>query len=525
MTGFIEDADRQVIPRWRDFEVTKLTGQLRPLASPVNIKSQPEIYITERKSDWEKNHDIPHACDLLSAAVAAGDHKIIGAIDKFLSAQNNAPRLALTIAKEILNNESTTSLPSPNDTNEKTLSQRIHTLRGRLTSYPRNAIGWTDLARAYTMLGQRDKAVRAIEIARALSPNNRFVLRSAVRLFVHQDNLDRARHVLKISTATPHDPWLLAADIAVARAAKMSSPLIKKGKNILDGQKFKPWHLTELAAAIGTSEFMEGRNRKAQKLFKLALRNPTENTIAQAGWAARHQLSVTLDCRLTGVFGTFEACAWDNYVHGNWQKTMNEAWNWLYDQPFSSRPAILGSYVSAVALGEYEESANIARTALRCNPQHFLLRNNLVFALAHMGQVAEAVTEFQKIYLPSLNPGEKAIALATLGLLNYRSGDFKEGFSHYSRALEIAKGFDDTRLHGLAAIFFALEENRCGGSKAAQLRELALKITDSQSDTSINRLRNHVRKPESVPKENNHVLLEPQGHLSKPLCLPWGKEK
>ena len=43
---------------------------------------------------------------------------------------------------------------------------------------------WVDMARLYTILGQLEKARRAIDNARAIAPEDRFVLRSSARFFV-----------------------------------------------------------------------------------------------------------------------------------------------------------------------------------------------------------------------------------------------------------------------------------------------------------------------------------------------------
>src|SRR5439155_22265534 len=93
---------------------------------------------------------------------------------------------------------------------------RIRVLRQRSIAEPRNAFVWVDLALLYTTLGLRDQAARAIRIALALAPEDRFVLRCASRFLVHIGDAERAHHILKRSEATPYDPWLMAAEFAVS---------------------------------------------------------------------------------------------------------------------------------------------------------------------------------------------------------------------------------------------------------------------------------------------------------------------
>ena len=42
-------------------------------------------------------------------------------------------------------------------------------------------------------------------------------------------------------------------------------------------------------------------NRTAQKLFKQAPRDPTENTVAQVGWASQHVGKIPMDESVLGV--------------------------------------------------------------------------------------------------------------------------------------------------------------------------------------------------------------------------------
>ena len=43
-------------------------------------------------------------------------------------------------------------------------------------------------------------------------------------------------------------------------------------------------HISELASALATVEFSENNLRQSKKLIKLSLKEPTENSIAQAIW-------------------------------------------------------------------------------------------------------------------------------------------------------------------------------------------------------------------------------------------------
>ena len=68
-----------------------------------------------------------------------------------------------------------------------------------------------------------------MKVAVQLSPNNRYVIRCATRLFSHYGEIERAQHILRHNDFIKKDPWLLSADIAVATMQGRMSPFLKKG--------------------------------------------------------------------------------------------------------------------------------------------------------------------------------------------------------------------------------------------------------------------------------------------------------
>lgn len=61
--------------------------------------------------------------------------------------------------------------------------EKIRDLKNRLILYPNNPVLLVDLSRYYSIVGQKDKAIRTMKQAIHLDKNNRFVLRSASSLF------------------------------------------------------------------------------------------------------------------------------------------------------------------------------------------------------------------------------------------------------------------------------------------------------------------------------------------------------
>jgi predicted permease len=125
------------------------------------------------------------------------------------------------------------------------------------------------------------------EFEGSLSPNSRFVLRSAARLYLHANEPDRAHNLLLKAESTPFDPWLIAAELAIAPIAKVGPEFAYEAGWVLNSENYAPIHVTELASSLATLELADGNRRKARKLFQRALQSPTENSIAQVDWAAK----------------------------------------------------------------------------------------------------------------------------------------------------------------------------------------------------------------------------------------------
>src|SRR6185295_6008504 len=90
----------------------------------------------------------------------------------------------------------------------------IKALKQRRIAEPRNAFVWSDLARLYVLVGLRDQAERAMQVALSLAPFDRFIVRSAARFFLHSSNPDRSLQILRRNERTKLDPWLMAAELA-----------------------------------------------------------------------------------------------------------------------------------------------------------------------------------------------------------------------------------------------------------------------------------------------------------------------
>ncbi len=302
MNLLVPDKDRRVIPRWREFRTTLETGELD--GRPVDLKVfESREYFEEKLEQWRDDRRIETAADLVTAALVLGRHRDAEDAARFLLLPDGqATEAVKVVAEMVLAPEDQVGRVRLGelkdiDTEAEVVRLRIRSLRAQLRDDPRNGLHWVDLSRAYSMLGQHNGSVRAMERALALTRDNRFVLRSAARLFVHIDEPDRAHQVVMRADSTREDPWLLSAEIAVAAVAERKPLLVRQGRHLLAHGDFPPVQTTELSSALATLEMSTGDMKKARRLFRDSLVDPTDNSLAQAGWAATKMTGVDIPSR------------------------------------------------------------------------------------------------------------------------------------------------------------------------------------------------------------------------------------
>ena len=451
MSSFIKEYDRAVVPRWRDFLTTLRLGQLESTTVTQQRTTIPADVINEKIIDWQRHRAVPFAADLVGCAHALGRQPEASDAAEFLiEHQDEVSPTVLTLAKRVVGQ----AVPLYDRS-----IRSIKTIRHALSIDPRNALLWAELSRLQSVAGFSDKAIHSMRVAIGLASTSRYILRSAVRMFVHFDQPDEALWLLRRNPVTAVDPWLIAAELAVASHMNRSPGTLKNGRSMLDSGKFSPFHLTELLSAIATVDLTDGNQRRAKKLFRAALADPTDNTVAQVEWASR---------RIGGDFEVepehfatqyaFEARAWESYTRCEWLQALSECEGWLLDEPFSRRAAILGSYIASGPLCNYEQAAQIASCGIKANPRDYGLLNNLSFALASAGEPEEARKVYSGIDRNKLDDESVIYWLATGGLLKFREGFPEDGRTLYLQAIDKAGSPSTSGRSVAAAIYLAREE-------------------------------------------------------------------
>lgn len=499
MAVFLDNSNRKIVPRWRDSAVTIQLGELN---APVTISGgtlSDSNYLT-KLADWQTHKSLRYAADLVSAAVVIGRHEEAKEAAEYLEGSGEASTAILQLAQIVIDE---TKPPDPFEAYsgiQKNDWMEIAATKLRVRADPENALAWIDLGRHYTNFGIVSKASKCIRVALTLQPENRFVLRSAARFYIHVNEAEHAFNLLYKSPATQVDPWLLSAEIATACVLDVSPRFVRVARKMIESGNHPLLHLSELLTALGTLDLMSGARRKARQLFERALLQPTENAVAQATWTIDKGIELNSDLLESKSELSHEAKSIKLFLASKWQESSKEGQKWLEDQPFSIRPAVHSSYVLSTLLEDYSRSIAILQKSLSANPRDPVLLNNLAFSYVHLGELEKAKGAFAKISRSSLNDRTEIPWTATMGLLHFRTNEPELGRQSYLRAISLAKEKSLPKLVALAAINLAREEFRLRTSEASKFLELAREHSKRVSDPDIAVLIKRLEKINTPPE-------------------------
>lgn len=489
-----DDIKRQVIPRWRTIRATTEAGELAAvkLQQTTELEDTISVRLTHeldlRIREWRQERDAAAAEELLAAASVSGS-------TDFQQDVQAAARLILDDAQALAGSKELARAllgKTPGGKHEplpaETAKMRLEIARRKrlLRIYPRDALLLTETALLYTNLGLTASAKSLLKGAAALAPDNRYVLRSLTRFWVHQAEPDRALHFLSKSTATRRDPWLLAAQMAAEDVAQKGPSNWREAKRILSAEQFSDFQLTELAAAFGTLQLQAGSHRLARKMFRKSLTAPTENSVAQVQWASRRDPTINVSHEQT--VKASEALAWEKLALARWHEVIEATRNWHDIEPFSVRPAVMGSFVAVAHLGDGRTGEEFSRRGLIANKGAAILHNNLAVALAMQGRISEAREELANVKPPAVDSLEQIVNLATKGLLEMRSGNLVGGAELYHRSIELAVVRRNVALWCRASAHFAYECARYDKDALAEATTAILKIYEKLSEQEKFRL-------------------------------------
>ncbi|ARV15168.1 tetratricopeptide repeat protein [Polaribacter sp. SA4-12] len=518
MANIFEDTDRRVIPNWRSFGKSVVLGELNSFQKE-KTHTIDDYSIDEYIIDWKVNNTIIHASDLLSAAII-NDKKenteVKNAAKFILNNKNKSTFSQVSLAERILSKKSDIDLSTlinqvtldnlPTFIKINSIQLKIKETKRSLSLYPYNPILYVELSRYYSILGQEKSSINAMKIAIHLGANNRFILRSATRLFVHYNNtdneyLDYIHSILKKSPLTILDPWLLSAEISIATMRSRSSRFIKKGLSLINSNNISPFNFTELASSLGTIELLNGSNKKSKILFNKALISPNDNSLAQVEWASKKDLNINIDLNKFNVQMNYEAITLDSYHNSNYDNALQNAAKWFIDMPFSIKPILFGSNLASTILKDHKKSISFLNAGLVSHPNDPQLINNLAYAFSMDNRPDEALLELNKVKNHKIGDSTKACLTATKGLAYFRSGLPEQGRRLYLDAIEQTNSSKNKNLNWIAILNYAREEIILKSEFVEPIMNAVNKIPDNYKNIEINVLKNDIIKEYKKLKE------------------------
>lgn len=221
MALLIENTERKLLPTWKSF--TSSFPELQPIR-PSNIEKGD---ISSFVHDWKGCKNLANAGDLISAAIVnarTDEAEVIEAANYILSS-NDTPSPALSkVSKSILQIEDKEIESGGNFE----IYLRIAKIKDLLIKYPTDAILHIEIARNYLLLGQIKHAQNHVDIALYFDCHNRYITRCAARFYIHLKEYEKALYVVRRSSLTKIDPWLMASEIGISQLLNKTSRNIKK---------------------------------------------------------------------------------------------------------------------------------------------------------------------------------------------------------------------------------------------------------------------------------------------------------
>lgn len=469
----VSEKERHTIPRWNSLKMAGKLGELSPTQTGhTNLLLSQDTVLSSLLMDWKTERNLPLAVEIISTANLAHSKEDISDVilyaQKAIANISDVPSLLKDLIYDVEDNA-----VYPTDSHQICISK----IKESLIKYPRNPLLWSELSREYITLGQQEQGRKAIHVAYGLAPNNRTILRAIARFYNHLGDPETALSFLRKSPLLKNDPWILSSEIAISNSIGKTSKSIKYGQNMLVDTANNPLSISELASELATMDFFAGKSKFGKRKLEIAIGQPFENAVAQIVWINKNMYNVEsiIERIPQNVDCNYEAGTQWFFNAQDWHKAQRLSGLWQEYQPFSSKPALISSFISTDFLLDYQKAKETLLSGLKSNPHNKNLMNNYIYALTLNGDLDEA----QQWYLraKSAVTDENYIPLiATGGLLFYRLGNVQQGKEYYQKAINIAQKGDNQDLLFRAILCFAREEKRAGNS----ITELLAQIQNSK---------------------------------------------
>lgn len=469
--------ERSVVPRWRSFLNV-------PSAEIVPINRFP-LHEPIRSSEfaalikiWRSGKKVEDAIDILDAGIACGSRQLAvegaKAIQSFGEQFVQQPiwRRAASILGTPIGHRQFASVPVEEE-QVSNIYIKIGRLKQDLREQQRNPLAHLEIARLYSRLAHFEKAHDHIRISVALAPNDRLVLRSAIRFFTmineHREGLD----IVWNSESIKYDPWIQSAELAAAVQGNEKTKYAKINAKKISRNSISSIETSELSTGWATFQSGRGMSTKnAIKMLKRSINLSTENALAQAIWFAAVSGKKVADVfpHLKIDHNAHEALSLTLSDREEYGDALREAVFWFVDQPFQARSAIQICYLSFVHLKKYEVTVKFAKMGQVMHPVDWNICNFFCLASAKLGNFEEANRGLHKFEQICDSPESRIFLAAAKGMVEIEKGNSQIGLNNYLESMRLARSADRPDL-SVNAVIYLLESavtHRLVDSHAAQ---------------------------------------------------------
>ena len=455
-----KDAQRQlVLPAWFDFEQAAKIGELStPRKTPFKLIEREQTRFDKAVLEFQANPQRHIASDVFGFALSVGREDIAREAALSLVKDRDLHPAAVALAEKYLR--------SKEDDSVQDWRIKVRDIRKLLLAHPRNPIAWVEQARAYTILGQHEPAERALKMALKLAPDNRYVLRSAARFYIHIKQPETAWRLFQDTQRVEFDPWLKSCELNLSVLANKAPKRIPKD-DVTAVLKHDLFYYSELLESVGMMHLIAGKDKFARRSFEAAWPAASHNVVTHAEWVTRKHFPA-LEEKISGKFKeSLEALTFSEYFDHKIEGAAKAACQWASEEPYSRKSGLMVTYMLSL-LGNYDLAARYARAALDTNPDDCTTRNNLVFVLLRSGNIGDAEKEHRDQAVPT-NIKDQICYIATKGLLHFKQGKLELGRELYAEAIAMSEKEGDKRLANMARLNLALAELEVGGADVAAI--------------------------------------------------------
>lgn len=446
---FRQDRDRNVIPNWWLYSDATKNRELSSFY--LKTKSQLNILHECTIPSSPKNEE---CIEYLLSVIALNEFDIIDS-DILKTLQSSAYPMVKYLAKS---DDAKPGKKYSHHLDKRIIYSNISYLKQFIRKYPNNPIPYVDRAFYYTLVSQIDRAEDSMLVAIHLAPNSRYIIRSAIRLFIHSRNLDKLNYTLHKTDMIGYDPWVTASALSAELASKGKPSYAKTAHSLLERRAHSEHSISELSAAYAKYLFDKKKNKLAKTYLDLALKDPNSNTIAQATWMSNRIHNYKYENRSNDIENTSEARMLTHFYKSNWNEAIEYAIKWFSESPYSNRPLMYASSIAMSNLGDYKKAVDIllqGSNSHYANPDY---ANNLAYAYAHINDTKKAREALSKARHCDYHPDIHYFLRATYGMIDYRDNKQEDGFKKYYNVVSSAmkEGKDSIAL--LASLNFLREE-------------------------------------------------------------------